>query len=239
MKFAIYTVARGEQFRQWAAYLADTLRRRGKYRGDIIIFADGEVPTQDAEVRPLQPFWEEVFTEHADHLNCCFARIPIGQALLDEGYVGLFHCDADCLAIRPVQPLLDLLGDKMLVARDKMYRPMGDSAYHRGYLTLEERQLRVPSVNAGTFLAPADVLRGMLPEYERICRHDNYGVLDNVPCQEQAAFSAWCLRNRDRWELIPKGWIWGGESLQPSDDAIILHFLVPDKDLLDHTYRTL
>lgn len=237
MKFAIYTVAHGEQFQQWAAQLADTFRRCGDYRGDFIIFADGKVPTSDAEVRSLQPFWEEVFSqEYAKHLNCCFARITIGKALLDEGYEGLFYCDADCLVVRPVQPLLDLMGDKLLVARDKIHIPMGDSPYQRGYLTLKERRFDVPSLNAGTFMAPAAVLRDLFPEYERICRHDNYGVLDSATCREQAAFNAWCLRNRDRWELFPEGRIWGGDCLQPGDDAIILHFVVPDKTLLDQTY---
>ena len=244
MKFAIYTVAHGEEYRQWAAYLADTLRRRGDFQGDFIIFADDEVPTQDAEVRPLKPFWEDMFSPGyvdylKEHLSCCFARIAIGKALLDEGYEGLFYCDADCLVIRPVQPLFDLMGERMLVSRDKIRIPMGESPYQRGYLTLEERRLDVPSLNAGTFMAPAAVLFDLLPEYERICRHDNYGVLDSVPCQEQAAFNAWCLRNRERWELFPEGRIWGADSLQPSDDAIILHFLVPDRGLLEKTYRGL
>jgi hypothetical protein len=238
LKFAVYTVARGELFRRWASYLADTLRRKGRYRGDIIIFADGEVPTHDAEVRPLQPFWEDLFPENVA-LNCCFARIPTGRALLEEGYKGLFYCDVDCLVIRPLRQLLDRMGDKLLVTRDKMGKPMGGSRHQRGYLTWQERGTDLPSLNAGTFLGPASVLRDLFPEYERICREDNYGVLDDESCREQAAFNAWCLRNPGRWELLPPGWIWGGESYQPVREAVLLHFLVPDKSLLEQTYETL
>ncbi len=238
MKFVVYTLAYGEQYRKWAAYLADTLRRRGGYRGDIVIFADGPVDTKVAEVRSTEPYWEELFPEH--FLNCCFSRIPMGRALLAEGYEGMFYCDADCLTIRPLQRLFERMNDRLLVTWDKQPKPMGQSRHHRGFLNLAERTSELPSLNAGTFLGRAEVLADLFPEYERICREDNFGVLDNRACLEQSALNAWCLRNPGRWELLPRGWIWGADTPQPTDKAVILHFLVENKaQLLERTYRGL
>ena len=240
MKFAIYSIACGEDYRRWAGHWADTFRTIGRYEGDIVVFSDGPIDNPTVDVRPVAPVWKEYWPDRPA-LNYCFARVPAGQALLDEGYDGLFHCDVDCLVVDPVNYLFDYAAEgKLLVFRDKQMCPAGDSIYHQGFLTLPERQDPFPSLSAGTFIGPASVLKDLFPEWRRICLQDNYGVLANPPNQDQAAFNAWCVRNQERCAVMPTLCIWAGGEMQTSvEHTCILHFCVPDKSIIDRKYAEL
>jgi len=247
VRTVIFTIATGDKWRGLAGLLIATLRRFGGYQDDVVAFADG--PVDGARVLPVSEIYEEAMDGEAAITNIHACRIGGARKMLEAGYDRIFYCDADCLAVRPIGELLELVdGDHLVVNPDNAWVEGTlaiESRWHSGFIrTPEERQrcrdLSMPTINAGTWLGTASALGELLDDYYKIWRYGHYSSAASERCREQAAFNYWCLRNHERIRYMPHRWIFCnvvGTWVKPPACTRIVHFFHQNVGMMPEYYE--
>lgn len=166
----VYLVAVGvddPRFTEAVGWCVDSLRRWGRFTGDIIILSD---PDSAASLRSLEPdarvvsvdLDQLVSVEHARLRSERFqaARLGVDKVVDLGSYDTVMYLDADILAVREIDPLFEAVTE-FRYARE--FQPMSGPPFSDSLTDAEYEEARWRrGINSGTYVAPAADLPAML-----------------------------------------------------------------------------
>jgi len=206
----LYTIAfdgpKGEGNRFLAKMLVSSLLRT-YFNGDIVVFRNSEVPLFLVERKGLEEVWIDVppLSGEARAEDAWCWKYRVAEMLDTTGYDKVMFLDADCLALRNIDHLLE--GDWDIAYQPETGQSGNGSTYNAFYSAKElvsaEQRL---GVNSGSWAVRADLYHQVMAEWRRIDegkRHRQNGFWD------QASWNALLLRKtsgkrtKHRWLAKP------------------------------------
>lgn len=230
----IYLVAVGiddQRFVTMAKWCVESLRRWGRFDGDIAILTDkasaailGDLGMQ-AEVVVVDEvlLWEEGHDRGRSE-RFQMARLNVAMVIDLSRYETVMYLDVDILAVKDVRPLFEAVTE-FRFARE--FVPMSGPGYNANLTDDELEQARWRrAINSGTYVAPAEQLADCLKIWS--------AELDRVPAgnaYDQPALNAVILRNQ--FSSAPLAAMSVGFPVMAnfvdhySDSTILLHYAGP------------
>ena len=249
-KNLIYTVVLdapgAEGYRFLGKMLVSSLLRTF-FTGDIVVFRNCENPLFLVERKGL----EEVYVETPQIIGQAGAeqawcwKYKVAEMLDVRGYDKVLFLDADCLALRNVDDLLE--GDYD-IAYQVERKARGDQQSFNGFYTEEEmaRAAQRDGVNSGTLAIRAEIFHDVMREWERIDTGEMARPENGF--RDQASWNALLMRCSDRFteqglaREKAAGWPGGGGGGGSDQSSVISNQMgaavTDDRSLItDHSPR--
>ncbi len=211
------------RFRSMTELCIRSLRGRGKYAGEILVFTNNGFRTRDPAVR----------TERApDGLEKCamFAfKAGAGKSIDASRYDKILFMDSDMLAVGDMNPFFEHSDDSLCAMEEvgwtRMNKPQCGATLRRREIPAARRRW---GINTGLVCTPGKLFRDYMETWESEIwaeRAKLKGWFDQSP------MNALILRGIVRFKPYPAGWIemppmyfWFGGRFRLTKDTKVLHF---------------
>jgi hypothetical protein len=213
MKNLVYTIAfdgpGSGGYRLLGKLLVSSLLRT-YFTGDIVVFRNSPEPLFLVERKGLEEVYVKTpqISGQAGAEDAWRWKYKVAEQLDVSEYDKILFLDADCLALRNVDHLLE--GDWDIRYQPERGRMANGQTFH-GYFTNEELPLAATrlGINSGTFAIKAALFHEVMQEWEKI---DSQRMVRGSCCRDQASWNALLLR---------RGQVKEGEHLAPQEKSHI------------------
>jgi hypothetical protein len=198
-KNLIYTVvmdAPGAEGQRFLGRMLVSSLLRTFFTGDIVVFRNGENPLFLVERKGLEEVQVETtpILGHEGAEEAWRWKYRVAEQLDVTGYDKVMFLDADCLALRNIDHLLEGDWD---IAYQTQRGERGDGAMFNGFLTDAEmaRAAAQDGVNSGSFAVRAELFHEVIREWQRI--DEGEMVRPESGFRDQASWNALLLREQE------------------------------------------
>lgn len=225
----IYQISVGPKGDDLLRCCIESLRTTGNYKGDILVFTDHDIEIEGAIISPIIKPSDWKFE------TISILRVKLGLGLPFEKYENVMYLDTDHLAFNDINCFFDTQG--RLWGMNEGKHTLGQSIYHGGYLTDEEKARKDGTCYcSGILCGPSVLFQQALAKWNEILSQNYRGW---GKYQEQSALNVVIYRNLIDISSYSSYWICGArrDSYSAFTHLKMVHFWHRSKNSMARIWK--